>query len=32
MEIKYGQDIEEVENGKIDDDVFEAKRNDYMTG
>ena len=26
MEIKYGQDIEEVENGKIDDDVFEAKK------
>lgn len=26
MEIKYGQDIEEVENGKIDDDVFEIKK------
>jgi len=26
MEIKYGQDIEEVENGKVDDDVFEAKK------
>ena len=26
MEIKYGQDIEEIENGKGDDEVFEAKK------
>ena len=26
MEIKYGQDIEEIENGKVDDDVFEARK------
>ena len=26
MEIKYGQDIEEIEDGKVDDDVFEARK------
>jgi hypothetical protein len=26
MEIKYGQDIEEIEDGKVDDDVFEVRK------
>jgi hypothetical protein len=26
LEIKFGQDIEEIEDGKVDDDVFEARK------